>query len=193
MTQTNAAVNLALSTNEIKNTADAYDMDVGELSEALKDLDEYLAQGARAYYEAYEDLREETYDWPLVIVDAGHFMALYIHPEDWDTFQSDLGLSDQEREAAREVHTETARRMGAEEGVLADDDALIMAHPNVDRLMSAGLSRRQAEVQALRMDGATHETIADELGMALGTVKSHCQRIDDKSEKAEKLSTLLAE
>lgn len=193
MTRANSAVDLPLFTDEIENAADAYDMDVGELAEVLKDLDEYLAQGARAYLEAYESLQEDTYDWPLVIVDAGHFMALYIHPEDWDTFQSDLGLSDQEREAAREVHIETARRMGAEEDVLADDDALVMPHPNVDRLMSAGLSRRQAEVQALRMDGATHETISDELGMALGTVKSHCQRIDEKAEKAQKLSNLLSE
>lgn len=57
----------------------------------------------------------------------------------------------------------------------------------VETFESAGLSEQQARVQAIRLQGLTHEEIAEALDMELGTVKSHVARIDEKLENGLQL------
>lgn len=47
----------------------------------------------------------------------------------------------------------------------------------VDALMAAGLSRRESEVAAPLREGATNSAIAAQLGISVGTVKKHVERI----------------
>lgn len=188
---TQRKADLELFDSEIEAAAERYDIPESQLLDTLEQVDEMLAQDSMALHDFYVEEHGDEYSEPEIIVDGGHFEVLYIYPEDWNDFQSDLGLSDDEKMAASKAHNDTAQRMGADENVLGTMGALVMPHPIVSRLLSAGLSRRQAEVQALRMDGATQERISDELGMALGTVKSHCRRVDEKIEQAEDLMEIL--
>lgn len=50
--------------------------------------------------------------------------------------------------------------------------------------VSTTLSPKEAKVQALKESGHTHEEIADEMGIAKGTVDSHAHRIAKKSSLA---------
>ncbi len=176
----------------VRDTADKFEIPGQELLDALEEIDEYVKSDAE-FIKTRSVTKVSGGEDDAVIADAGHFMVLYVPPHQWDEIQVETDLSGDYLKAAKEIHTEFARRVGADEEMLATHDALLLPTPKIHQLTRAGLSRKQAEVQALRMKGATHETIGDELGIAVGTVKSHCRRIDEKIRQAKKLVQLTSE
>lgn len=63
----------------------------------------------------------------------------------------------------------------------------ILENPGIEAMVSNGLSQRQAEVQALRLQEIPQKQIADILDMELGTVKSHCHRVDGKLDEGVRI------
>ncbi|WP_247004360.1 helix-turn-helix transcriptional regulator [Halosolutus gelatinilyticus] len=172
-----------------EQAADDHDIDGYMLATELITIDDDLVENADAIDGDYESELEID----PIIAAVGHFTAIYVFPEQWDTIQDRHDLADSVKHAAMQAHKEYARRMGANEQYLKRYEALVLPSPVVTEFVDAGLSRRQAEVQALRIHGSTHETISDELRMSVGTVKSHCHRIDEKIRQAEKLVRLTAD
>lgn len=55
------------------------------------------------------------------------------------------------------------------------------------------LSRREAEVQALKEAGYTHEEIGDDLGLSKSTVDEYSRRINDRVQRARATTKELGE
>ena len=124
---------------------------------------------------------------------------LYVDPGEWDELGEELGLDPVIVSAAKDIHKRQsdlyADRLDDYERdpALETNDVLVMATPAVQDWIDAGLSRRQAFVQTLRAEGDTQERIAQKIGIAIGTVKSHCDRVDRKIDQARQLVSLAEE
>jgi DNA-binding NarL/FixJ family response regulator len=165
----------------------AFDHSVSEsaLAEALTRIHRGLFEGADAIHQYYQ-----SEDNPSSFVAAdGIAEVIFIPSQMWDQHQTDL--ADDMRAAAKAVHAEFARDLGASAETLATYDPFVMPSTGVGELIRAGLSPRQAEVQVLRSAGLTQAEIGDRLGMATNTVKVHCHRIDTKVTNAKQLLSLV--
>lgn len=177
----------------VADAADEYDVDARRLVERLEDIHAHVAERARELTEQYT--REFGSD--AVLVRAGVQQHLYVDPDEWPELRSRLDLDGDVASAARAAHDrQCSRYVETLDGVervpsLETNDVLVVAPPIVQDLLEAGLSLRQANVQALRMRGDSQARIAEKLGIAEGTVKSHCDRVDRKIERAERLLELV--
>lgn len=178
----------------VADAADTYGVARADLVATLEDIDAYLANNADDIHtRAITELGEEA-----LIFEDGHFEVLYVDPDEWAEIRNQLDLPEDRWQAAKTTHVNEAEKIihGIDrlEAVaeLATNEKLVMPTPMVGALMEAGLSHRQASIQALRMEGDTQERIGEKEGIATGTVKSHCDRIDRKIERAERLLELVA-
>ncbi|WP_458206141.1 sigma factor-like helix-turn-helix DNA-binding protein [Haladaptatus sp. NG-SE-30] len=175
----------------VGDVADRQAVSDTDLTEALATIHDDLIDGADAIHEYY--VSENDGNRAPLIGGDGLVEVIFVDPERWTQMAERLGLSDDIGTATKAAHAAYAKRLGAEEHVLAGRDALVMPAHILSRLVRAGLSPRQAEVQVLRMEGTTQEEIGDKLGLEVGTVKSHCHRVDQKVAEARRLLTLLDE
>ncbi|WP_227355325.1 sigma factor-like helix-turn-helix DNA-binding protein [Haladaptatus salinisoli] len=188
---TRLAEGAPISTDIVGEAADSHAVSATELSEALATIHDDLVDGADAIHEHYVGGNGER-SAPLV-ANGGLVEVIDVDSGTWTRMAERLGLSDAVGAAARSAHADYARRLGADERALAERDALVMPAHVLSGLTRAGLSPRQSEVQVLRMRGETQEEIGDRLGMEVGTVKSHCHRIDRKIDEARRLLGLVGE
>ncbi|WP_440990666.1 helix-turn-helix transcriptional regulator [Haloarchaeobius baliensis] len=165
----------------VAEVVDEHGVDPDRLSDALASIHADLADGGDAIQRHYDD----EYDQPWQTTDDGLAIVLFIGMDVWTQLADRLDLSDELCDAARATHTAFARAVMDE--ALPDEEPLVMPSPRVASLVRAGLSPRQAQVQVLRDAGRSQEAIADELGLDLGTVKTHCYRIDRKVRDAQAL------
>ncbi|WP_158056189.1 LuxR C-terminal-related transcriptional regulator [Halorussus halophilus] len=181
-------------THVVAESSDQHDIDQSELADALATIYEDLLDGGDAILQHYA---AENPDRPPVVTEQGLTEVIYVDSAQWDQMAKRLEFSEELREAAMTAHAEYAREVdenGDSERESDESDslhALVMPSRTVAELVRAGLSDRQATVQTLRMAGHTQEQIGDELGMQVGTVKSHCGRIDQKVRNAERLLELV--
>jgi DNA-binding CsgD family transcriptional regulator len=170
----------------VERVADERSVDADALADLLAATYADLVDGADAIRTHY---REEGHPAALDVGD-GLATVLFVPADQWGSpvvseYRGEL------RDAARAVHEAFARQRGASEEALAEFDALVVPSETLGRLVRAGLSRRQAEVQVLRGRGVTQAAIGDRLGMATNTVKVHCHRVDTKCEHARQLLALV--
>jgi DNA-binding NarL/FixJ family response regulator len=161
--------------------ADSHDLDESALAEAVETVHESMGDGADAILQHYRS----TATTPPTTARDGLVAVIRVPQTTWETVGPDL--SDEVRTAVRAAHAVFADRLGVDS---PDDDStvpLVTPSATVGRLVRAGLSRRQAEVQVLRDAGLTQAEIGDRLGIATNTVKVHCHRIDTKVENARLL------
>lgn len=182
-----------IRSDNLAAVANEYTIDAKVLAETLEEIQEHLSEYAVDIHERY------TSEWGdnAIILDAVIWEAVYVYQDEWNELRDRLDIDGDLYVPAREYHLrETSRLIDEVEEAesvdyLRTNDYLIMPTPLVARLMDAGLSRQQALVQALRMAGNSQEDIGNHLGNATGTVKSHCDRIDQKIERARKLLALV--
>lgn len=155
------------------------------LADTLAEIHGDLVEGADAIHQYY---RSEDTPQSTVAAD-GLAEVIFVPTRMWEEIPTEL--TDEQRAAAKVVHTEFARDLGVDEPILTTHDALVMPSAEVGKLVRAGLSRRQAEVQVLRKSGLTQAAIGERLGMATNTVKVHCHRIDTKVSSAARLLSLV--
>lgn len=183
-----------IRTKLIRDIADEHGVERATLVETLEKIhnDDLIEHGAEVH-ERYTD------EWGdnAVILNTGIWEVLYVYPSEWEELRDRLALDDDVYRAVKACHQREAGRLiddvGSAEATdyLQTNDKLITRTPLVSKLVEAGLSPQQASVQALRMAGITQERIAERLGNATGTIKSHCDRIDRKIEQARKLVDLV--
>lgn len=179
----------------VADAADEHGVDSTTLVETLEAVDAHLAERARDLTE--QSVRELGDDAIIIQVDIQQH--LYVDPNEWDEIRDHLDLAEDVASAVKTAHDGQfnlyVEQVDRVEPVpaLANTDVLVMPPPIVQDLVEAGLSRRQASVQSLRMQGATHDRMAEKIGLAPGTIKSHCDRIDRKIDQAEKLLDLVEE
>lgn len=173
----------------VAETADEFGVDRADLVELLEDIYEYLGDNAQEIHtRAITELGEAA-----LLFEGVHFEALYVDPDEWTEIREQLTLPERRWKAAKTSHNKEGERiidsLDRPEAVdeLATNDVLIMPTPIVAALKEAGLSQRQAAIQAMRMAGDSQKRISQKMGIATGTVKSHCDRIDRKIEQAERL------
>lgn len=185
--------NVPIDARIIADVADEHGLDRAEFADALETIHAELAE--RAADLTAESVRE--FGDEAVVFRADLQQLLAVEPDVWTELGDPLDLPAEVLHAAGAVHEAQARQYEERlDGVERSDrvataDVLVMPTPIVQELIDAGLSYRQALVQALRMAGDTQERIAEKIGIATGTVKSHCDRIDRKIERAEKLLELV--
>lgn len=182
-------VRAPIHTGIILNLVDEYNLDLQEFVDALNDIGSYVAKHAR-------DITERNtakYANDPVIMQKTIQQHLYVDPDEWVEIGEELDLTQEHLRAAKEAHDRESRRLEAEtewyerSPELESQAVLAKSPPVVQDLIEGGLSKRQAHVHVARMQGKTHEDMGQMMGMAPGTVKSHCNRIDRKIERAEKL------
>ena len=188
MTEQDPAANEApLPKDTMREVAERLDIDFYDFAKAAAEIHQSLYEDADDVAGYYQ--REFTND--PIIEDGGYYLVLFVNQEEWDVIKDESDLPEYTVDGVQMAHNQTAKEMDAPVNTLRAHEAMLIPHPTVSKLMRAGLSQKQAEVQALRMNGATQEDIGDELSMATGTVKSHCKRIDEKIRKAERLMELV--
>lgn len=177
----------------VEEVAGEYGVGQTDLVEALETVDAHVAERARDLTErSVRELGEDA-----VVFRADVQQHLHVEPDEYEEIRAQLDLEGDVTKAVRAAHDRQCDRYAERiDGVerpstLANYDVLVMATPVVQELLEAGLSHRQANVQALRMTGDSHRRIGEKLGVAPGTVKSHCDRIDRKIERAETLLELV--
>lgn len=164
-------------------------LDLHGFVDSLNEIASYVAEHARDITVR----NTPTYVDDPVIMRKTIQQHLYVAPDEWEEIGTELDLSVDHRRAAKEAHDRESRRLEAETDwydrspELETHDVLAMSPPVVQDLIEGGLSPRQAHVQVARMAGKSHEHIGQMMGMAPGTVKSHCHRIDRKIDRAERL------
>jgi len=177
----------------VADAADEYGVSRADLVATLEDIDAYLVDNARdVHARTTGELGKEA-----LVFEGVHFAVLYVDPDEWIELRVELDLGEDVWWAAKTSHAgETERIVGAIDRLefvdeLATNDLLVTPTPIVGDLVDAGLSHRQAAIQALRMEGDSQERIGEKMGIATGTVKSHCDRIDRKIERARRLLELV--
>jgi len=180
----------------IADVADQQGIDVTRLVEALEAIHDHVAQRARDLTERYT----EEFGDDALIFQADLQQNLYVDPDEWDELRAELQLESSVFRAAKITHDRQPNRYADRldrpvERVpeLETNDVLVMVTPPIQDWVEAGLSLRQAYVQTLRTKGDTQERIGQKIGIATGTVKSHCDRIDRKIDQARQLVTLADE
>lgn len=177
----------------IADAADSVGVERSRLVETLEDIHAYLATHA-------EEIHTRTlteFGEKALVFEGGHFEVLYADPDEWIELRQRLELSEDLWQAAKMSHSGEAERIIEAIDRLespkevATNEAFVMPTPLVGQLITAGLSQRQATIQTLRMRGDSHDRIGQKLGIATGTVKSHCDRIDTKIKQAKQLLELV--
>ncbi|MFD1644403.1 helix-turn-helix transcriptional regulator [Haloarchaeobius litoreus] len=169
------------SSSLVSDTARDHGVDPGHLADVLATIHDDLADSGDAIQKHYDD----EYDQPWHTTDDGLATVLFVGTGVWSQLTDRLDLPARDRDAAMAVHAAFAQAVMDES--VPGSDAVVVPSPTVATLVNAGLSPRQAQVQALRDGGNTQQAIATELGLDLGTVKTHCYRIDRKVREAEAL------
>jgi DNA-binding CsgD family transcriptional regulator len=165
----------------VEATAHEHGVDPAALGDALAAVHADLADGADAVYGYY---RSGETPAPLPVAD-GLAVVLFLGADPLEQVPTDVDPD--LRPAVAAAHAALAREGGADEAVLAAREPLVLPSEAVGRLVRAGLSRRQAEVQLLREHGVGVEATADRLGIAPSTVKVHRHRVDSKVAAARQL------
>lgn len=178
---------------QISEIANEYGIEESVLVNALNAIQADLGDYAPDIHRRY------TAEWGdnAIIVDAVIWEVIYVYRSEWEEIRERLELAEDVYKAANAAHQRVVEWLiaavdeASEADYLQTNAVLIMPTPLVGNLLSAGLSRRQAQVEALRMAGNSHKQIGEKLGNATGTVKSHCDRIDRKLEQARHLIELV--
>ncbi|WP_256298179.1 sigma factor-like helix-turn-helix DNA-binding protein [Haloarchaeobius salinus] len=165
----------------VDDAARDHGVDPDRLADALATIHDDLADGGDAITQHYDD----EYDQPWHTTDDGLATVLYVGTDVWNQLADRLDLSGELCDAAMAVHAAFAADVMDES--VPGSEALVLPSDAVGSLVRAGLSPRQAQVQVLRDDGRSQAAIAEELGLDLGTVKTHCHRIDTKVREARAL------
>lgn len=180
-----ARADVPIPDEHVEAAARRHDVDIAALRSALATLYSDLVDGADAIHTYYADGDNPE----SITARDGLVTVLFVDEETWNRQQSDptgdLGV------AARTAHAAFARELGADSSVLDATVPLVMPSETVGRLVRAGLSHRQAQIQVLRDAGLTQSEIGDRLGLATNTVKVHRHRIDTKVENARQLLGLV--
>jgi hypothetical protein len=158
-------------------------VDPDDLADALATVHDDLAAGGDTIKRHYDD----EYDQPWHTTDDGLATVLFIGTDVWTQLADRLDLTAELRDAAKGVHAAFARDVMDDS--VPGSEPLVLPSSRVASLVRAGLSVRQAQVQVLRDEGRSQAAIADELGLDVGTVKTHSYRVDRKVSEAR---TLLA-
>ncbi|WP_257299658.1 hypothetical protein [Haloarchaeobius sp. FL176] len=169
------------SASLVADVARDRDVDRDRLADALASIHADLAEGGDAIQRHYDD----EYDQPYHTTDDGLATVLFIGADVWTQLAERLDLPDDLRAAAERVHAAFARDVMDES--VPGSEPLVLPSSRVASLVRAGLSLRQAQVQVLRNEGRSQQAIADELGLDVGTVKTHTYRIDRKVSEARAL------
>ena len=176
----------------IADVAEEHDINVTWLAESLEEIHDHVAERARDLTERYtEELGDEA-----LVFQADIQQFLYVDADEWAEIGDQLALDEAVISAAKAVHDDQCSRIveSVDEAEwvprLETNDMLVMATPPIQDWREAGLSLRQALVQTLRTKGDTQERIGQKMGIATGTVKSYCSRIDRKIAQARQLVTL---
>ncbi len=183
----------------VVEVADRHGVDEDELMAVVTAVHDDLVDGADAIHAHYvaengeNDETPENSDGSPQVVADGLAEVIFVRSARWNQMTERLDVADALQKPAKEVHADYARTLGTDERVLSERDALVMPSHVLSGLIRAGLSRRQAEVQVLRMAGRTQAEIGERLGLGTGTVKSHCHRIDTKIREATQLLELAGE
>lgn len=165
----------------VDDVARDQDVDPDRLADSLATIHDDLAEGGDAIKQHYDD----EYDQPWHVTDDGLATVLFVGTDLWTQLADRLDLPAELRAAAMAVHATFAGRVMDDS--VPGSEPLVLPSRAVASLVRAGLSLRQAQVQVLRNDGHSQEAIADALGLDLGTVKTHCYRIDRKVREARAL------
>lgn len=179
-----APVDVPVPTRVVTAVAARNLIDEDDLWRALETIHGDTVEGADAVLDRYQSTGAPD----AVTVADGLATVVSVDEATWNRSASDVPAD--LRAAAKAAHAEFASEVGAEpdgEGTVP----LVMPSREVGELIRAGLSRRQAEVKALRDRGLTQREVGDRLGMATNTVKVHCHRIDAKVEDAKRLLELV--
>jgi DNA-binding CsgD family transcriptional regulator len=171
------------SSSLVADVARDRDIDPDRLADTLATIHDDLADDGDAIEKHYDD----EYDQPWHTTDDGLATVLFLGTPIWDRIADRLDLPADLRDAVTAVHAAFARDVMDES--VPGNEPLVLPSSRVVSLVRAGLSLRQAQVQVLRNEGHSQEAIADELDLDLGTVKTHCYRVDRKVSDAR---TLLA-
>lgn len=169
------------SSSLVADVARERGVDPDHLAETLATIHADLVDGGDAIQRHYDD----EYDQPWHTTEDGLTTVLFVGSDVWTHLADRHDLPAEDRDAAMAVHAAFAADVMDEE--VDGTTPLVMPSPTVETLVHAGLSPRQAQVQVLRDGGRSQQAIADELGLDLGTVKSHCYRIDRKVDEARAL------
>src|SRR5690606_38516095 len=94
-----------------------------------------------------------------------------------ENFERTLSISNRQRTAAAQVHVRAHKtiygRWRILVYVLPDERSLCP----LNRLLNLGLSKREAEIVQLVVDGLRNYEIADKISISLNTVQSHLNKI----------------
>lgn len=162
--------------------ADRHDVDEDELQAALAERYAYMADGADAIHERHA-ADEATPD----AAETADGLAAVIHVAGDTVDQALEDLSARLRDAVKAVHASFTDGLEEPAETPADREPLVVPSARIGRLVRAGLSRRQAQVQVLDETGLSTADIADRLGVAESTVNVHRHRVDAKVEEAREL------
>lgn len=180
----------------VEDVAARSDVDARTLSKAVDDLHASLVDGSDAILEYYETTAAPD---PVAVAD-GLATVVVVDDETWLQTLDTHGVPDALRASVRAVHATFAA--DATDGDITTADAgttdarttdavhrepLVLPSRTVGELVRAGLSTRQAEVQALHDAGLDYATIAERLDVAESTVKVHRHRIQEKVADAKRL------
>ncbi|WP_267639734.1 sigma factor-like helix-turn-helix DNA-binding protein [Haloarchaeobius amylolyticus] len=190
----------------VDEVADRHDVASDALGTALDRIHDDLHEGADAIHVYYTgsnpdvpaygaDLDAQTVPEPVTGA-AGLVTVVWVDDATWDGLTDRFDLSDELAAAVRAVHATHAGDVAPE--TVSDDTAtslapLVLPSLRVATLVRAGLSHQQGAVQTLREQGFTQADIAGRLGIDVGTVKSHCYRIDEKVRDARRLLEVLGD
>jgi DNA-binding CsgD family transcriptional regulator len=179
----------------IAEVAEEYDIDAARLVETLEEVYRHVGERARDFTE--ESTSRFGEEAVLLEMEQEPYQHLYVVPDEWIEIGDELDLDESIRDAARAAHNRESERIAEEvdwyEPVshLETNDVLLMPAPIIQDLTEGGLSHRQAFAQALRMRGDTHGEMSTKMSVTKGAVKSHCDRIDRKIERARRLLALV--
>lgn len=185
-----ASMNIPLLRDIVEDTADNHRVSEADLSEAVASIYDDLIDGGNAIHKHYTDKIDNEILSPIT-TEQDRVEVIFINPDMWNQMASRFDFPTDIEAATKAVHERYALAVGADENAVAEHNALVMPSDLMAGFAHAGLSRRQAEVQILRMNEQTHEEISDTLGIETGTVKIHCHRIDQKINAAEDLLALV--
>lgn len=170
----------------IAEIADEHDVDEDELREALASTYAFLADGADAIHEHHAS--DDAAPSAMAAADG---LVSVIHVDSETREQPMRDLPPTLRDAVTAVHERFAAALDEPAADAGDREPLVMPAERIGKLVRAGLSRRQAQVQVLDDAGLSTADIADRLGVAESTVKVHRHRIDAKVDEAEQLLALV--